>query len=575
MIKMTDIKIFLIGLVISSGLLWPLFVAPYFSHHDDVQAIRLFEMDKCFQDLQIPCRWVPDVGDGYGYPLFNYYGPAPYYYGELIYSLTHSITFSVKTMFGTAFLLSYVFMFLLGRKIWGGWGGLYSGLFYTLAPYHSLVFYVRGAMAEDWGLVWMPAILWALLRLREKTNTANLSLVSLFMALLIASHNLTVLMFAPFLLLFILINYNSRKFIIYAFIAIILSVMLSGFYSLPMFLEKSLTHVESTTYGYFSYTEHFKGLKKLFLDFSWGWGDSVREVPGGPKDGLSFQIGIIHWLIFALCLILSFKKAFLQKEKKIGDETFDKKIIFICLGIFLMSVILIHPRSTYIWASIPNLKYIQFPWRFLGQIILALSIVAGSFPLLVKSNKFSKIIIPGILILLIAANVSYFRPKEFLNLTDQNILSGERWLAQTHRSILDYLPIFAKEPPPRYKPSDYQVLTGDMSISDYKQGTNWIKFNAHVSTHSILRISQYYFPEWKILDNNKPIVFDYENTLGLMTIILGEGDHQISLKLHDTPIRTFGNTLTVSTIAVLLFILLSQNKSIKRRLSYYMKELSK
>ena len=40
---------------------------------DDMQFFRVFEMSKCFADNQFPCRWVPDLGYGYGYPLFIYY----------------------------------------------------------------------------------------------------------------------------------------------------------------------------------------------------------------------------------------------------------------------------------------------------------------------------------------------------------------------------------------------------------------------------------------------------------------------------------------------------------------------
>ncbi len=70
-------KEFLLGLLLTLSLLWPLMAGPYFTHHDDVQVIRLYEMDKCFKDHQIPCRWVPDLGGLYGYPIFNYYAPMP------------------------------------------------------------------------------------------------------------------------------------------------------------------------------------------------------------------------------------------------------------------------------------------------------------------------------------------------------------------------------------------------------------------------------------------------------------------------------------------------------------------
>lgn len=110
---------FLLGLVLSISLLWPLFAAPLFAHQDDVQVIRLYEMGKCFKDGQIPCRWVPDLGNLYGYPLFNYYAPLSYYFGSLINLLTGSLLTSVKTMFGISFIGAYIFMYLLASKLWG------------------------------------------------------------------------------------------------------------------------------------------------------------------------------------------------------------------------------------------------------------------------------------------------------------------------------------------------------------------------------------------------------------------------------------------------------------------------
>ncbi|MBU1032095.1 hypothetical protein KKE03_04230, partial [Patescibacteria group bacterium] len=124
---------FFIGLLLTLSLLWPLFTAPYFIHHDDVQVIRVYEMDKCFKDGQIPCRWVPDLGGLYGYPIFNYYAPLPYYFGELIYFLTGSLLISAKTMFALSFLGAYIFMYLLGSKMWGKMGGSISAVFYSFA----------------------------------------------------------------------------------------------------------------------------------------------------------------------------------------------------------------------------------------------------------------------------------------------------------------------------------------------------------------------------------------------------------------------------------------------------------
>src|SRR3989344_8647632 len=61
-----------------------LFKPGYFNMHDDLQMMRQLEMEKCFKDGQIPCRWIPDMGYGYGFPLYNFYPPLPYWIGMLV-----------------------------------------------------------------------------------------------------------------------------------------------------------------------------------------------------------------------------------------------------------------------------------------------------------------------------------------------------------------------------------------------------------------------------------------------------------------------------------------------------------
>ena len=79
--------------------------------HDDIQAFRLFELDKCVRDAQVPCRWVPDMGYAYGYPQFNYYAPFPYYFMEMVHLLGFGFLDSTKMGFMASILLSGLGLF--------------------------------------------------------------------------------------------------------------------------------------------------------------------------------------------------------------------------------------------------------------------------------------------------------------------------------------------------------------------------------------------------------------------------------------------------------------------------------
>lgn len=561
-------KEFFIGFILTLSLLWPFFAGDYFTHHDDVQIIRIFEMNKCFLDHQIPCRWVPDLGGLYGYPLFNYYAPLPYYFGEIIYLITHSLLISAKLMFALSFVGSYIFMYLLASKFWGKLGGSLSAIFYVFAPYHALDFYVRGAMGEMWGLMFFPAIFWAFIRLKEKPNIQNLLISSLFLAGLITSHNLSTMIFLPFCLIWVLLLFiknNSRLFLIYSVLSIILGILLSSFYLFPVIVEKDLVHVDSTVGGYFGYTEHFKGLRKLFIERSWGWGASVREIPGSERDGLSFQIGWVHLLAWILAIVTA--KFLWKKNKWISGI-----IIFSSISI-LLSVFMIHPRSVFIWKIIEPLKYLQFPWRFLMLIIFFISFLSGSIFLIIKN--YTKFIWVGLLVVVVAFNFSYFRPEKFIQTTDAELLTGKNWDKQIKRSIFDYLPIYAHEPPVELATQRYEIIIGDSEVNNFREGTNWIEFETVTKSHTILRLSQYYFPDWKINVDGKPINVEYKNNnLGLMTIILGKGNHTVEARLYDTPVRTISNIITVVTFVLSLILFLFQVGYVKKWIGYYRKRIN-
>ncbi|MCL4366973.1 6-pyruvoyl-tetrahydropterin synthase-related protein [Patescibacteria group bacterium] len=553
---------FIVGLVLTLSLLWPLFKAPYFSSLDDVQIIRIYEMDKCIKDGQIPCRWVPDLGNMYGYPLFNYYAPLPYYFGEIFYLISGSITLAAKIMFATPFLGAFIFMYLLSKRLWGTWGGSLSGIFYSFAPYHALVFYVRGAMGEMWALMFFPAILWAVYRLKETSKLLYSILTGLFLGLLILSHNLSLMLFIPIfmiLLLYFLYRSTSWRMVKMTVIALSLGVMLAAFYWLPMIVEKELVYVETTTQGYFGYTEHFKGVHKL-LESNWGYGQSVREIPGGPPDGLSYQIGPVHLLVWILALFVAWR---LWKKKRSLSM-----VIIISSLIIMFSIFMINPRSNFVWKIFDPLKYLQFPWRFLSIVILFISLIAGSVMLVVR-NRLSVLIWISLVIGVIVLNFAYFKPEYFYFYTDQQFLQGTNWERQVTRSIYDFLPKGAEKPPPGLAQSRYQIIDGETTVSNFNEGTNWITFNTQTKNRTIIRLSQYDFPEWQVTVDGKPIKINSRNTYGLITFMIGEGNHQVTVRLVDTPIRTISNVVSILGFIFFIVLLLTQVKLTRKWILYY------
>src|SRR4030042_4751719 len=149
--------LFLILLIIIPSI-YKLIRPGFFTMFDDMQVVRLWQIDKCVKDLQIPCRWLPDLGLGYGYPLFLYYAPLPYYLMEGMHLINFSFIDSVKIGFTASVFLSALFFYLFMRYFFSKKASLFATFIYVFAPIRASDIYVRGAMGEVWGMATVPLV---------------------------------------------------------------------------------------------------------------------------------------------------------------------------------------------------------------------------------------------------------------------------------------------------------------------------------------------------------------------------------------------------------------------------------
>ena len=523
------IIIFALGLSVS----WPLMRGGYFSHQDDLQVIRIFEMRKCFSDLQIPCRWVPDMGWGNGFPLFNFYGVSAYYGGAIISYLTGYLAAS-KILFFLALVGGSFGVYLLVKDMWGKYAGLTSAILYMFAPYKALDIYVRGALSESMALAIIPFVLY----FGYKRNY-KLFILTLFLFLI--THNIMTVVFLPVVVLWMFYCLFEMKFkdIKMVIISFAIAFGLSAFFLLPAFLEKDLVQTESLTRFELDYRANYISVKQLFLDRVWGYGTSIP----GPEGGMNFQIGWPHWLLALLSVALVF---FAKVNKK------TKYLVFSIFMTFIMSAFMTHNKSTFIWENINILHFFQFPWRFLSLSILTASILGG-FVVSIAKEKWQLYLTALIVTLTVLLNWNYFKPREFYRITETEKLSGDLWEEQRKGALLDYLPKTALEPR-EAAPTEPIVVSGEAKISNFVNKSNRWKFNVEVFKGSQIEIPVYYFPNWEVKVNGKKYPFTHDNILGRISVSLKEGSYEVTGRFKNTPIRTLSNMISLVSVVALILI---------------------
>lgn len=522
----------------------------FFPMQDDLQAFRVYEMDKCLDDLQIPCRWVPDPGYQYGYPQFNFYPPLPYYLGAGLHRIGFQYIDSVKILFILGYILSAITIFILVRSMLGTWPGLIASLLYTYIPYKAVEVYVRGALSEFWAQIFFPLIFWSIYKLIKTGKSKYLIWLSVSIAFLATTHALMTMIFAPIAVIWAVYwlfreKWNNLFKIVWGGL---IGFGLSAFFILPVIFERKFAHVESLLSGYFDYRQHFVSLYKLFLSMEWGYGSS-----GFPNEKLNLSLGIVQWVagfvILPILAIFNFRK-----NKKISLLTLV--LVFLSLA----SVFMIHMKSSFIWAQLPFMWYLQFPWRFLAISIFLLCILTGLA--IYFAGRFKYILGIVLVIISFALTISFFTPKGWLNINDADKFSGVSWEKQLTISIFDYLPIYATLPPIQKAPGFPEVLEGNVKFLEYKKGSDFQEGTLEASKDSLIRIPLYDFPGMEVKIDGK-ITQHINNDcrgetycLGLITFSVPQGLHKIEAKLTDTPVRKIGNILTLLSLGAVVVLMI-------------------
>lgn len=533
----------------------------YWNMHDDMQLIRQLSLEKCLQDGQIPCRWSPDLGYGYGYPLFNFYPPMPYIVGQIFRTFSLNYINTVKLTALVQIIAAGLAMYLLAHSLFGPLGGFLSALFYSYAPYHALNIYVRGAMNEAWAAVFFPLIFYFCRKLILESKTFDLILLSLSFSGLLLSHNPMALTFTPFLFIwatyfffndfkFFPFNFknlysfitNKKQIIFNLFYSGLLAILLSAFFTLPVLFETKYVQIETMFNNYYHWSVHFTSLYQLFISSFWGDGASVW----GQQDNMSFMIGYLHWIIpIAILLFTAFKTL---KDKRFNFSLYSLPILLILLGFF--AAFMTHERSVLLWKIFSPIQKIQFPWRFLNHSLFFLSLSVGTiFSLIkIKSSKINKISLIVLSALVITLNLRYFTPITSGPITDEQKFSGKAWENQITSGIYDYLPKTAPTAPKApAKPFIDFVTPGSVKyqISGEKKGTDWVFFNLDLASEADVGLPVLYFPDFVLTDYGKSVPIYPDSQLGRVTAHLSAGNHQLYLKLHNTPIRTISNYLSL------------------------------
>ena len=498
-----------------------LLVPGYFGASDDLHIAWLYEMDQAISIGQIPPRFIPDLSFGFGYPLFNFLFPLPFYIGEIFHLLGFNFVDSIKAVFFLSIPLSALFMYLLLKEFTNKTLGFWGAVIYVYTPYRATDLYIRGAIGEIVSFAILPILILAVVKLTSDTKHYFrwVGIGAMAFASLVLSHNITAYMFLPFLILlaiFRLIFLPLKKTKIFGqlLLTFFLGLLISCYFWIPAILESGLMKKDTV----FNFIDHFPTLKQLVTPY-WGYGASVP----GPYDSMSFFIGTINLALFftGLIFIIYFWKKY--------DA--DQKIIIVwAIASMLTAVLMMNFHSSFLWSNLPLLPYFQFPWRFLIIITVMTPI------LVIALNQFKsyKYVFVFLAVLTIGLNYHEFRPQDFLGRTDAYYLNRYIPVPFASQEYLR-LPKDAIRPDKNYPP--LSISSGNVTMIK-NDGLN-VLFSTEASGEAVINYYKYNLPGWEAKIDNQPVKIVSGSPFSQMTFDVPRGFHEVKISFGETNFKKF------------------------------------
>ncbi len=486
--------------------------------------------DSLKSGILIP-NWAETLNATYGYPVFQYIYPFPYYLASILHLIGFNFLNSVKLLLGLTYIGSGVFFYLWINNHTKSFYAFCGAIYYLFAPYHLIDMHFRADIGEATALMFLPAALYFIDLYTKKYSPLNLFASSLFVAFLILSHPAISLISFPILLSYsVFVSQKEIKSLLSALKPVFIGLLISAYYWIPALMEGKFTEQVIQVNEKFSYPTLLE-----LLYSKWRLGLLFQ----GPYGELSFVLGYAHWIIILLVVYLLTRGQI---------ENHYLKFFFL---VFLLYLFLILKISSPIWENIETLRKMQFSYRLLSILIFTSSALSAFVLQKIENIKLSMLLV-GIVIF--STILNWGNRRTIPEILDKQIKAEMPHAASQYAAVTSAMPIWSvstiwiKEIPQ----SHLETLHGNTKIISENRSINSHSYSVDVSEKSILKENTAYYPGWELTVDNKLTNIEYQNQLypGVITFEVPEGIHEIELDFKETSVRYY--SLLISLVSLLI-----------------------
>ena len=498
-------------------------------------------------------RWLGSANHNFGSPAALYYPPLTFYVAAIFARVVGDAQRAMIWSCWLALFLSGLGMYACVRSWFSHRLGLFAAALYMLAPYPLLDLYHGASVAEFWSFAWVPLVLHAVTLVAAGRGAGAVLYLAASYSLLLLTHVPVAFMLTLVLPLFALFFTPGFRRLAQIGAGMLGGLSLSAFFLLPVALEREHVRIDSLLrLDYTSYCvlqETGAALKTPLFTYDLAY----YESPANDMKPAKFRYYIkneqvahgMALLFFFIVLVLFLHRDMIRTDRR------KRRLVLAGVALTLLALFMATRYSAPVWALLPQLSFLQFPWRWLALATTGatlLSAAALSVAVRARRRRSLSLIMLAIAILLslaMSAFVILRAPYE----------DGDFNPAVVRREAPEYGPVWWDSELHREEeiaPVTIQAGRADVQVIDGAGAHQ--TYGVRAETDVSLTFRTLYFPGWAARVDGQPKVL-VPSQEGYLQIGIEPGAHQVTLTFEDTAPRRVSKIVSAMALFFLLGVL--------------------
>ncbi len=486
-------------------------------------------------------RWAALANWGFGEPRFIFYPPASWMLGAAL-SFVLPWAMVPGAVIWLALTIAGVAMFTLAREWLPTRDAMVAGVLFAINPYHLVMVYWRSDFAELLASALIPLAVWFAMRTATEPRRAFVPLALVAAAVWLSNAPAAVVVTYVIALILVIVAAceRSAKPLICGGGALALGLALAAFYIVPAALEQPWVNIAETLSQGLKFPENF-----LFT-----------RTADAEHTRFNF---IVSWIAVEV-IVATFLAMIVAGRWRRGQP----RLWWVWAALVAVSTILMLPVTSPLWAHLPELRYVQFPWRCLLVLDVPFAFcLAAALGGLSNTRRHAAwaVALAGLAITgFLLTRSNWWDAGGAADFYEEHFSTGTGYFGvdeygprgSDHYDLDQHAPLVGLQ-----RGEDTVAETGARpQVREWGPTRKEFAINSPEPVTAALRLLNY--PAWRVEVNGKPVLAVSDQHTGQMLVTLPAGISRVRVAFAGTPDRGWGNVISAGAVAILLGLVASR-----------------